>query len=451
MNLAQFLAYVKASRWALAPEYYRALVGTLEGMEAKSRHAFFDGDANRLTANNVAIVSLRGAILDDADGFAEFFGLPSHQSFAVMMRAAADDDSLSEIILDISSPGGVVAGVDTSVEAVRYARSKKPVTAVVGGYALSCGYWLASQASHIVAAPTAMVGNIGIIYEHTDISEAQKKAGVTTELLTTGEFKGIMNPTQPLTDAHRERWMLELREAYSVFIDDVAKGRGISVDAAHEQWGDAGMYTGQRALDAGLVDSVGTLQSVLDNLTKSSTSKGRKAHMDLEQLKAEHPELYASIMAAGKAEGKTEAETERGLQAASDNSPTDLENEVVRLKATTERLEREGREEKRKNIASTALETAALPKAGKTAAGLDLDASFRLHVEGLSLNAETDDKARTKVDEAIIERRALMGDKDKGDTKRRAFLPSGDTDAETHGVTAKQPTVNGARRSLGLR
>lgn len=166
--------------------------------------------------------------------------------------------------------------------------------------------------------------------------------------------------------------------------------------------------------------------------------------MDLEQLKAEHPELYAQIVAQGKAEGKTEAQT----QAAANQSGSDLEKEVVRLRAAVESQQEETRAEKRKNIAASALETANLPKQGKVG-DLDLDLSFRGHVEGLALGAASDDEARTRVDAAIAERRALIGEK-KGDTKeRRAFLPSGDTNREEK-AQAQPNEISRARRSIGL-
>jgi hypothetical protein len=166
--------------------------------------------------------------------------------------------------------------------------------------------------------------------------------------------------------------------------------------------------------------------------------------MDMEQLKAEHPELYAQIVAQGKADGMTEAQT----QAAATQSGTDLEKEVVRLRAATERLEQERVNEARKNIASTALETAKLPAQGKVG-DLDLDASFRSHVEGIALGATSDDEARTKVQGAITERQALIGDKQSEKKERRAFLPTGDVSAEKQ-PQAKANEISRARRSIGL-
>jgi signal peptide peptidase SppA len=445
MSHAQFLAYVRSNRWALSPDHYSALVTALEQSTAASPQAVLQGRSDATRASRMAIVTLHGFILERGDIFAELFGLPSHHGFAAMMRSAADDESVREIIVDLSSPGGIVSGVDTSVEAMLYAVSKKPVTVAVSGVACSAAYWIASQANRIVAAPTALVGNIGIIAEHHDISEAEQKAGVKTTILTTGKFKSLMNPSEPLSEEAKDRFMVEMQEAYSVFISTVAAGRGISVDEAHERWGDGAFYTGQRALESGLVDEIGTLQSVMDGMTKPlATRKGRRASMDMEQLKAEHPELYAQIIAQGKAEGKTEAQT----QAAANQSGSDLEKEVVRLRATVEAQQEETRAEKRKNIAANALEAADLPKQGKVG-DLDLDASFRAHVEGLSLGAASDDEAKTRVDAAIAERRALIGEKKGDDKKRRAFLPSGDTSREER-PQPQGDEVARARRSIGL-
>lgn len=452
------LASFRSQAWAITPEWYSQIERILEERSAgqplsEEARAQMDAQTYGATASRqpdrVAILQVYGPIVPRADLFSEMSALASHQGIAQALRAAADDDSVREIIMDVDSPGGAVSGIDVSTEAMRYATSKKPVTVVTEGLLASAAYWIGAQATRIVAAPTAIVGSISVIMEHRDITEAQQQMGLKTTIIATGKWKSLGHSTEPLTDEGKDKLMAEMMQVHDLFVSDIATGRNVTPEKAQAQWADGSVWIGAQAQQVGLVDEVGTLQSVLDALDKpSSPRRGKGAVMDLDKLKAEHPELYAQIMAQGRAEGLTEAQTQAAAGARGDN---DLEAEVVRLRAATERLERERVEEKRKNIASTALEAAALPKAGVTPGGLDLDASFRAHVEGIALSAASDDEARASVDAAITERRALMGEK-KGEAKpRRAFLPEGNNDREEAPQAATQPTLTNARRSLGLR
>jgi signal peptide peptidase SppA len=506
MKYPLVLAEFYSQRWALLPDWYanieRILLERSAGqpLDDDTRAALsaksYGGEVAR-QADKVALLQVYGTIVPRADMFSEMSALSSHQGIAQMLRTAADDESVREIIVDFDSPGGAVSGIDVSVEAMRYAASKKPVTVVTEGLLASAAYWIGAQATRIVAAPTAGVGSISIIAEHHDITEAQKQLGVKTTVLTTGKWKALGHPTEPLTDEGKDKLMSELLEVHDLFVADIAQGRGVAADSAQNRWADGSVWIGQRALESGLVDEIGTLQSVMDSMTKPlATRKGRRAsremspaiksvlevlengpwqgaekdepegkryltmsatlakqmaqelrkeyRMDLEQLKAEHPELYAQIIAQGKVEGKTEAQT----QAAANQSGSDLEREVVRLRAAVETQQEETRAEKRKNIAANALEAADLPKQGKVGER-DLDASFRAYVEGLALEATSDDEAKSKVDEAITDRRLLIGEKKGDDKKRRAFLPSGDTSREER-PQPQGDEVARARRSIGL-
>lgn len=401
MKYSQFQAQLQAQRWAILPDHYRAIIaslnpdGTLEGAKA----ALSGRVASRQTSA-LGLISIQGPII--SSGFmAEIFGLPTHAGIAEALRDAADDAQIERIVIDMDCPGGVVAGIDSSVEAMRYAISKKPVTVAVSGLCTSAAYWIAAQAERIIAAPTAIVGNIGVIYTHFDVSEANKAHGINVQVFTTGKYKALLDENKPLNDDEQERFMAELNELYNVFTADVATGRNLTHNDVLKRYGDGAFYTGSRALDVGLIDEIGTLQGVLTNNIPPATRGGRKANMDLEQLKAEHPELYAQIMEEGKVQGKAEAQAQAPKE--TKGGDTALQDEVVRLRSTVEALTQSNREEKRRNIASAALEAAALPKQGKVG-DVDLDAEFRVDVESVALSAETDEEAKTRVDAKIAHR-----------------------------------------------
>ena len=88
------------------------------------------------------------------------------------------EPSISAIVLDVDSPGGSVFGVEELATEIRAARGTKPVVAVANSMAASAAYWIASQADELVITPGGMVGSIGVLTAHEDISKAQEMAGI---------------------------------------------------------------------------------------------------------------------------------------------------------------------------------------------------------------------------------------------------------------------------------
>jgi hypothetical protein len=168
--------------------------------------------------------------------------------------------------------------------------------------------------------------------------------------------------------------------------------------------------------------------------------------MDLETLKKDHPELHAQVLEAGRAEGRKEA-----APAPASEPNTDLEKEVVRLRAQVESMAAENTREKRENIAIGALEAAKLPEAGK-AGDVDLDASFRAHLISLATSAESDEQARDRVRAAIEERRAILGIKEAPKSllrdARGPSLPKGSTEGKQE--RSGDPAVTHMLQNLGI-
>ena len=120
-----------------------------------------------------------------------------------VLRQAAEDPGVREIILDVDSPGGEVAGTEELAAVVAEARTRKPVTAIVNALAGSAAYWIASAATRIVSTPSGLTGSIGVLATHVDLSELERKAGIrVTEIVApTGKADGSEH--RPLTETGR--------------------------------------------------------------------------------------------------------------------------------------------------------------------------------------------------------------------------------------------------------
>ena len=151
-------------------------------------------------------------------------GGTSTERLGHQIDAAVNDDSIKTIILDIDSPGGSVAGVPEVADKIFKARDKKPVVAVANSMAASAAYWIGSAAQELVVIPSGMVGSIGVISAHTDVSKFEENQGFKTTLITAGKFKAEGNMFEPLGTEALESIQSVVDEYYDSFVSAVAPG-----------------------------------------------------------------------------------------------------------------------------------------------------------------------------------------------------------------------------------
>jgi signal peptide peptidase SppA len=282
--------------WAITPEKLyeieafisRVVVGeeiALEEKEALVQDSILPtGDHSEAPEEpSIGLVPILGSMTNRSSLFSMASGGTSYQSIAGQLFALADDERVSHILLDIDSPGGVVNGISFASEAIRYAKSKKPVIAVINDQATSAAYWLASQANEIVGTRTSTVGSIGVLMVHSDWSEFDAKKGVKNTVIKAGEKKALGNEYEPLSKEARDEIQAHLDGIHSTFIQSVASGRGISEDqvraiATGEIW------TGEEAIENGLVDRTGTLRTVIEGIEAQQAATQSTASANAEGL-----------------------------------------------------------------------------------------------------------------------------------------------------------------------
>jgi ClpP class serine protease len=122
------------------------------------------------------VITQRGNMVDDVSGP----GMVSTQIVTQMLRQAVADEAVSQILLDIDSPGGSVYGVSELGDAILSASAQKPVVAIANSLAASAAYWVGSQAGEFYVTAGGEVGSIGVWQAHQDYSKAMDEAGVKT-------------------------------------------------------------------------------------------------------------------------------------------------------------------------------------------------------------------------------------------------------------------------------
>lgn len=174
------------------------------------------------------------------------------------MRKFSKKSSIKAIVLRVNSPGGTVAPAQEMYREIERIKRKKPVVVSMETIATSAAYYISSNADKIVCSDGTITGSIGVIMMLPNIQQVIEKIGVNVTVVKAGKYKDIGSQLRPMTD--EERRLLEgfAAQIHEQFISDVAAGRKgkISIDELR-QIADGRFFTGQKAKEMGLVDTIG--------------------------------------------------------------------------------------------------------------------------------------------------------------------------------------------------
>ncbi|WP_334135430.1 S49 family peptidase [Tepidimonas sp.] len=179
------------------------------------------------------------------------------------LRDAFAEPQAKAVVLLIDSPGGspVQAGLINDEIWRLKAEYDKPVYAVVEETCASAAYYVAVAADRIYVDKASLVGSIGVLMDGFGFTGLMDKLGVERRLLTAGENKGFLDPFSPQTERHRAHAQRMLDEIHQQFIAVVRKGRGERLKEDADTFSGL-VWTGQRAVELGLADALGSVDSV---------------------------------------------------------------------------------------------------------------------------------------------------------------------------------------------
>ncbi|MCC6505164.1 MAG: S49 family peptidase [Aquimonas sp.] len=218
-------------------------------------------------ATGIAVLPIYGTLVRRTVGLEAESGMASYQELATMLDTAVADPNVAAILLDIDSAGGESGGVFDLADRVAAAAKRKPVWALANDMAFSAAYAIGSAASRFIVTRTGGVGSIGVIAMHADQSVKDAKDGVRYTTVFAGARKNDLNPHEPISDEAHAFLKNEVERVYGLFVETVARNRGVSADAVRAT--EASIYYGADAVAAGLADAVGTFDDVLAEFTES--------------------------------------------------------------------------------------------------------------------------------------------------------------------------------------
>jgi len=212
---------------------------------------------------STAIIPIQGVIAKKMNLFSQISGGASTQLIERDFLQALADPKVNRIILDIDSPGGNVDGVETLVNTIKNARGGKEIIAFIDGLGASAAFWIASAADKIfVSESTTFAGSIGVFQVHIDQSKFLEANGEKHTIIRAGKLKAFPDSTEPLTDSGAELLQNEVNKIFRIFVESVARNRGLSVDTITGL--ESRILLADEAASVGLIDGVITFQNLIN-------------------------------------------------------------------------------------------------------------------------------------------------------------------------------------------
>ncbi len=225
-----------------------------------------------------AVVDIKGVIMDGVEASADSV-IPS-------LRKAFENSKTKGVILRINSPGGspVQAGyINDEIRRLKAEHKDIPVYAVVADICASGGYYIAVAADSIYADKASIVGSIGVRMDNFGFVGAMEKFGVERRLYTAGANKGLLDPFLPENPAQVAHVQKMLAVTHEQFINVVKEGRGKRLPDNNPDLFSGLFWTGETAVELGLIDGLGSASYVARELIKAEKMVNFTTEKDLIQ------------------------------------------------------------------------------------------------------------------------------------------------------------------------
>lgn len=280
------LAALYGAYWAMDEAKFDAMLAFLDERAAGAR---FSGEEIRARVGE----GRQRVVAPEGSGVAVLpvFGLISHRAHLVQdtsgpggtstellgqeFDAALANDKIGTIVLDVSSPGGSVYGVQELADKIYAGRSVKRIIAVSNAMAASAAYWIASAATELVVTPSGEVGSIGVYAVHTNTERRDANSGVERTVLKAGRYKAEGAYSALPADAKAYQ-IQQLDEYLQAFGAAVGRNRGVGTAVAlGPTFGEGRTVMARQAVALKMADRVATLEEVLQELGIGAGAKGR--------------------------------------------------------------------------------------------------------------------------------------------------------------------------------
>jgi protease-4 len=214
------------------------------------------------TSEKIGVVPIEGTI-------------SSADDIIKQLRKFRKKSSIKAVLLRINSPGGAVAPAQEIYREIERTKAKKPVVASMETVGASAAYYIASNADRVVCSAGTITGSIGVIMFMAEVHKAINKIGVDVNVIKAGKYKDIGSGVRPMSEEERKLLESFAKQIHEQFIKDVAQGRKGKIDEDKlRSICDGSFFTGERAKELGLVDSLGNFYDAVEVAAKLAGIKG---------------------------------------------------------------------------------------------------------------------------------------------------------------------------------
>lgn len=301
--------------------------------------------------NGVLTIPILGSMVHRGSSLDAMSGIQSYQSIQADIQEGLDNPAVKQILLDIDSPGGSVAGAFDLKDFILEAKQQKPIYALANDSMASAAYLIGSAATKVFATQTSNVGSIGVVAMHMDRSEANKKEGLKPTFIYAGDYKVAGNPHAPLEGEALQYIQESVMESYEMFISAVSENRGIDAQAVRDT--QARTFKGDKAKELGLVDDVMSFDALQKELATNSnspkrvfqsmsTGKGRLMDKEeIEKLEADFAQVSAQVAdLQGQNESLRKALIENGFKITAEGVEKVEEAKVEYIEVNGEQIDK---------------------------------------------------------------------------------------------------------------
>ena len=188
------------------------------------------------------------------------------------------DTTTRAIVLDIDSPGGGVSESDYLYRSILKIAESKPVIASIRGLGASGAYYIACACTAIVAAPSSIIGSIGVISVRPALQELLQRTGIGVRVNKSGKFKDMGAFWRDSSVEEEEKMQSLIDESYESFVEIVSQARGMEKERVKEL-ATGEVFWASKAHQLGLVDGIGDLDYSIDIAAKIADAPRRPVVM----------------------------------------------------------------------------------------------------------------------------------------------------------------------------
>lgn len=236
----------------------------------ESRFSIIDGVRvfDKSKGPGIGVIYLYGGIYTADKGM---FGLQSGSDMIVQqINNLSKNDRVKAVLLRINSPGGSIAATQEITDEIKSLKEKNiKIIVSMADVAASGAYYIASQADLIIANSGTITGSIGVFTGTVEFSELFEKIGITPNIIVSGKYKDTLSSFREMRDDEKNYIQELVMKNYEMFVEEVSNGRKINKEDVYNI-ADGRIFTGQKALEYGLIDEIGNFNYSLKRAAEIS-------------------------------------------------------------------------------------------------------------------------------------------------------------------------------------